>query len=288
MAYNMPSTCQMSGMDRWEIKMRLFQEQAIVAIEPILRQAVEKLTAAGLPVDAAKAHVHQRFEFLNKTANRITTDALCEPPTNLSEGRAVRGNFFAPDSLILIKQNGDRYEDIRGSVQGQRVFIFRGDILIEAGDTLVRKMSNGGEETMRVLDPSFFERGAGSGPHYQMKVEKIPKAAITPVAPPTATSITYNFHGANARVNHNSIDQSNNVVGDHAVIHERIADLRHSIEVADLPSSDRAEALDVVDSIDEHVKAGKPKRSVMKALLASLPQISTVAKFGTEIIDLCS
>lgn len=264
------------------------QNPAITAAEAILREAVETLTTTGVPIEEAVKRVKQRFEFLNQHGERITIAALCEPPANTSKGPDVNSSFFAPDSLVLIKQNGDRHENIRGSVQGHRVYILRGDILIEAGDTLIRKMSNGGEEALRVLDPGFFERGAGIGPHYQMKVEKVTKTDIPTEAQATATTINYNFHGANARVNHNSIDQSTNVVGDHAMIHERIADLRKSIETADLPENDRAEALDVVDTIDEQFSAGKPKRSVLKALLSSLPQIADVAKFGTELLDLCN
>ncbi|WP_266170750.1 hypothetical protein [Dyella subtropica] len=196
---------------------------------------------------------------------------------------------LAKDTVSLIKADGTRHDNIKASVQDRRVFIHRGDLLIEAGDMLVRKMSNGGEEALRVVDPGFYEGIAGIGPHYQMRVEKLNKLPHTfPASASPASSVTYNFHGANARVNHNSVDQSTNIVGDDAVVHERISGLRQAIQAADLPETDRGEALDVVDTIEEQFKAGTPKRPVIKALLASLPQLADIAKFATDLIDNCS
>lgn len=198
------------------------------------------------------------------------------------------GSFFARDKVSLIKMDGTRHDEIQASVQDRRVYIYRHDIFIEAGDFLIRKMSNGGEERLRVVDPCFYEGGSGIGPHYQVKVEKITTQSSTTRAP-LATTVNYNFHAANARVNHNSVDQSTNVVGDHAVIHDHIAELRQAIKAAQFSEEgDRKEAFDVVDTIEEQFKTGKPKRSVMKALLASLPQIADIAKLGAELIDLCN
>ncbi|MDE2156943.1 MAG: hypothetical protein KGJ32_13805 [Xanthomonadaceae bacterium] len=137
------------------------------------------------------------------------------------------------------------------------------------------------------VPPTDNQNGHNVASNTSGKVEKNRELVSPPAVSPPATSITNYFYGPNARVNHNSVDKSSNVVGDHAVFHERVADLKRSIEAADLPDNDRAEALEVVDNIDEHVSSGDPKRSVLRALLASLPQIASVAKLGTEIVDLC-
>ncbi len=59
------------------------------------------------------------------------------------------------DKVTVLKQNGEKYEDIQASVQSKKTFIQRSDILIETGDLIQRKMSNRGIETYEVIDPWF-------------------------------------------------------------------------------------------------------------------------------------
>jgi hypothetical protein len=77
------------------------------------------------------------------------------------------------DTVSLLKKNGEKTNGIRAGVQKRKIFIDRSDILIETGDLIQRKMSNGGEETYEVIDPGFYERHGGITAHYQMDVKKL-------------------------------------------------------------------------------------------------------------------
>ena len=81
---------------------------------------------------------------------------------------------FMKDTVSLIKKNGKKTDGIRASVQKRKIFInHKANILIETGDLIHRKMSNGGEETYEVIDPGFYERHGGIPAHYQMDVKKV-------------------------------------------------------------------------------------------------------------------
>jgi len=80
---------------------------------------------------------------------------------------------FMKDTVSLLKKNGEKIDGIKASVQKRKIFIDRSDVLIETGDLIQRKMSNGGEETYEVIHPGFYERHGGIGAHYQMDVRKL-------------------------------------------------------------------------------------------------------------------
>ena len=88
------------------------------------------------------------------------------------------------DIVTLIKQDGTTDENIKAVVESGRIIIMvdkrKSVPLIESGDRIRRKMSNGGEETFEVIDPGFNEGIRGRLSHYAMKVRKlgIPQAKI--------------------------------------------------------------------------------------------------------------
>jgi len=178
-----------------------------------------------------------------------------------------------------MKTDGRRYDDIPASVQGRKIFINQAEPLIEPADLVVRKMSNGGEETFRVIDPGFHERFHGIPAGYQMAVEKLG----LPEAKKAVQSITYNVTGNNARINHHSVDNSTNVVAEDGAVQEKLAALRRAVEALNLSGSERQATLDVVDAVDAQFSVGKPKRSVVAALLAALPQVANVATIASAI-----
>ena len=74
------------------------------------------------------------------------------------------------DKLKVIKKNGEIIEQIQGSVQKNKIYIMRGDILIEKDDIIERVMSNGGIENFQVINPNFNEAQNGISSHYQLEV----------------------------------------------------------------------------------------------------------------------
>lgn len=77
------------------------------------------------------------------------------------------------DTVQILKQNGGIISDIKSSVQKDKIFIQRSDILIETGDLIQRSMSNGAEETYKVIDPCFHEKFHSIPAGYQMDVIKL-------------------------------------------------------------------------------------------------------------------
>jgi hypothetical protein len=98
--------------------------------------------------------------------------------------------------------------------------------------------------------------------------------------------VTYNMTGPNARVNNHSSDSSINtltIVG--AEVIEHLQALRSEIHRADLTSEQRTEAVEVVNEIQEQVESGKPKKSIVGALIKSLPAVQSITAIGKALYD---
>ena len=79
------------------------------------------------------------------------------------------------DKVKIIRATGEEYKDIFASVQKNKIFIQRADILIESGDIIEHSMSNGGSELYEVIDPGFHEGLGSISAGYQMDVKKVDK-----------------------------------------------------------------------------------------------------------------
>ncbi len=185
------------------------------------------------------------------------------------------------DNVSLLKKNGERVDNISASVQSKKIFIQRSDILIETGDLIQRKMSNGGEETYEVIDPGFHERHGSIAAGYQMTHKKLG----LPEAEKAVQNITYNISGPNARVNNHSTDNSTNVVNINSDVSEHIAMLRTEIESLLSDSQEKQEAFEVIDAIEGQFTAEEPSKAVVKTLLASLPSAGSIASIGSFLLS---
>jgi len=81
-------------------------------------------------------------------------------------------NQLMTDKVTLMKNNGNRYENIRSNVQTKLIFIDDATIPIEEGDKLIRILPNTLEEVYIVVDRGFFSGMRGMKAHYQVKVRK--------------------------------------------------------------------------------------------------------------------
>jgi hypothetical protein len=97
-----------------------------------------------------------------------------------------------------------------------------------------------------------------------------------PEAKSAVQSITYNITGNNARINQNSTDNSTNVVQIDARAIQHIEALRKELELVQLPESEKAAAREVVNEVEDAFRSGKPKKSVVSALLKSLPHVANI------------
>lgn len=183
------------------------------------------------------------------------------------------------DTVDLLKKDGSKIEKLKATVQRTKIFMDAGKTPIESGDLVLRKMSNGGEETYKVIDPVFYEIPT---PHYQIRVKKLG----VPEAEHAIQSITYNISGSNARINQNSTDNSTNVVNiDTRAIHY-IQEIRNELEKLDLSNTSRQNALEVLDEVSVQIQSGSPKKSVMSALLSSLPHVANITSIVSALVAL--
>lgn len=188
------------------------------------------------------------------------------------------------DKVTVLKQNGEKYEDIQASVQSKKIFIQRSDILIETGDLIQRKMSNGGIETYEVIDPGFHEGGSIIPAGYQIKHKNLG----LPEAEKAVQSITYNLNGPNSRVNNHSTDNSTNVVNENSAITEHIELLRSEINRLVQSTQEKQDALEVVDAIEGQFSSDKPSKAVVNTLISSLPHAGSIASIGSFLVSALS
>ncbi|CAM2164960.1 conserved hypothetical protein [Paraburkholderia sacchari] len=192
--------------------------------------------------------------------------------------------MFGKDKISIRKQNGENFDDRFATVSSDLI-VYKGSApLIESGDLIERKMSNGGTEIFRVIDPGFYEGHSAIGPHYQMKVQKLGLVE----AKQAVESITHNYHitGDNARINNNSIDNSTNFVNRSPELVSQLGKLKAELLAAVTDVDARNIALETVDEIEDMASRSKPKTSVITALLNSLPQVANVATIVASIVAL--
>ena len=157
--------------------------------------------------------------------------------------------------------------------------------VIEEGDNVLRHASNGTTQRYVVVDPGFKE-GFGQIPrHYQMTVKKW---ASNDQSAPAILPLSVTINGHNARINHNSTDNSVNVVHDNSGSAELIAELRQLIDRAELSTSERKDAHEVVAEVEGQFNSGKPKFRVVSALINALPKVVETAETCTKLIALAS
>lgn len=185
------------------------------------------------------------------------------------------------DKVTVLKQNGEKYEDIQASVQSNKTFIHRSDILIETGDLIQRKMSNGGIETYEIIDPSFHEGNSHIPAGYQIKHKNLG----LPEAEKAVQSITYNLNGHNSRVNNHSTDNSTNVVNENSAVAEHIELLRAEINRLVQSTHVKQDALEIVDAIEGQFSSDKPSKAVVKTLISSLPHAGSIASIGSFLVS---
>ena len=183
---------------------------------------------------------------------------------------------FNNDTVSLMKKNGDCFDAIKASVQPDKIFIDRSDILIETGDLIRRKMSNGGEETYEVIDPVFYEKIHRIPAHYQIDVIKLG----VPQAKKAIQNITFNISGKNTRFNQNSVDLSTNIVNVNQELINHVNDLRAEVIKHELSK----EVVELVDAIEGQVYSENSSKSIVSSLVRSLPKLGNIASIGSLII----
>jgi hypothetical protein len=97
---------------------------------------------------------------------------------------------------------------------------------------------------------------------------------------------TYNLAGQNARLYQNSVDNSINVSQTDPRVGQYIDDLRNALTVAELSANDKAAAMEVVYEVEAALQSGSPKKSVVTALLNSLPHVANVTTIVAGLVGI--
>lgn len=187
---------------------------------------------------------------------------------------------FITDNIIVRKQNGDVLEGLKASVQRDKIFLDRSDVLIEPRDLIERRMSNGAVETFEVIDPGFNEAFHGIEAHYQMSVRKLG----LPEAKQRIESITYNINGHNTRINNHSVDQSTNTVNIGTDLREHLDGLRQAIQNL-TDAQQKQDALEIINAVEVQLASPKPSKTVVSTLLGALPHVASIATLASAIIS---
>ncbi|MRM13849.1 hypothetical protein GJJ29_21915 [Enterobacter cloacae subsp. dissolvens] len=192
------------------------------------------------------------------------------------------------DRLTLVKTDGSRVTDLKGSVQKGKIYIMRGDISIEPGDELHREMPAGRFEEYVVVEPNFYQGVHGIPAHYQTEVKR--KGNQQPQVGTVASHTTnYNFYGDNSRVNNSSIDNSNNFTGSDESIRQAMAILhaaRKDIEISAMEPIDSQTTKATLDIVEGQIKSQTPSKPVIKTLLAGLPVVAQALPSIVKLVEI--
>jgi hypothetical protein len=152
---------------------------------------------------------------------------------------------LAHDTITICSASGDHVAGpFRVSFGKGKCSLWDMSVTIVPGLMVKRQLPNNGVEEYIIEDPGFSSGLPPSiPPHYELKLRR--KDAI----PKPPTSVTYNFHGPNARVNIGSYDNSNNVVYHEGSATDLFAELRTAIEVISV-ESDRKRLLEHVAEME--------------------------------------
>lgn len=186
------------------------------------------------------------------------------------------------NTVTILKNSGEKYTNVKANVQTSAMLIQRTDLLIESGDLVQHSLSNGSVDTYKVIDPGFHEQFHGIPAGYQMKVKKLG----IPEAKSAVQHITYNISGTNNRVNQNSTDNSVNMINMTSDMQDQVEALRQEIVRLKLDRDKAISANEIIDSIESQLQSDKPSISVVKALLAGLPHVGSIAAIGSFIVSL--
>lgn len=201
------------------------------------------------------------------------------------------------DELTLLKSDGTRIEGIKGLVSKGKIHIMRSDIHIEPGDEIIRSMPGGNFEEYIVLEPNYHQGLGQIKAHYQAEVRRkselpgnkeYPSGSNSQPAIPTSSN-TYNFYGANSRVNNHSTDNSINNVGTSEEINEAlkiITAARNEIQLKpSIGNDDKETAEAALASVEGQLKADKPSRPVIKAITGALPDVVKALPSIVKLLD---
>lgn len=126
---------------------------------------------------------------------------------NIDQGDYYVIKNMMNETLSFLKADGsEQVDNIKGLVTGEKIFTFDTSLPIQPNDRFLRNLPSGLVEEYIVINPGYQSGSIGAiEPHYQIEVRR----SDTP--PALAQTIVNNVQGENARININSVDNSQNL-----------------------------------------------------------------------------
>jgi len=174
------------------------------------------------------------------------------------------------DRVTHVKADGAiSRDDLRAVVMNGSIQLHDATLPIESGDHLLRKLPNGMVEDYTVLDP-ILHSGLGMS-YYEVLVRKSTSPAQAPQA--AIQNITNIFHGANARVNMNSTDNSTNIASglDIAKLKDFLAQVKPA--VGSLPAPQQTAIAAPLALLESEIDSQTPETSKIAVALQSIKTI---------------
>jgi hypothetical protein len=172
---------------------------------------------------------------------------------------------FMTDTIVLIKTNGTRIEDIRARITNDEIKTYDVSLQVEQGDIVERHLPNSLKEIYVVLDVSY--RGGLPPEIPASQVMKVRKPNAVQNEPQSAT--VHNYHGVQS-VQHGSNNTTYNTQNfglDTQKLADLIAQMRTSVHGLNLPEEEKEEAQQMLDILEEQAKA-QPSNIVRIKVLA--------------------
>jgi hypothetical protein len=261
--------------------------KAIQAAAATIQEAIALIVARHSNIDHAEAQrfVLQQFEYMNSDSREVISAERIVQHYEAAIARRSAGDSVICEKLAKLIFRG---LSERQPTRSMQYFELQHAFQVATGESL----SKYAEEVVAIVEqlqekgyirwktpgsrmPLIFQGIDFDEWSTEMKEEKH-----------ASRLVTYNVTGNNARINHNSTDMSTNVVSESRGIQEQMTALRRAIEATRLSGSERQCALDVVDAVDEQFATGMPKKSVVTALLSTLPKVADIATIAGMVIAL--
>lgn len=175
------------------------------------------------------------------------------------------------DIVILVKQDGSIFKDIRASVQSNLILIMDGSLPIEENDKLYRKLPNGLSEEYLVNDRGYQSGFEDIKSYYKVKVQKYGKVNAEKMS---AIINVYNASGNNSKININSIDNSSNMINEKDIFENLIFALQ---EIAE--DNIKSKAIKIAKEMKENQSTNKYTESYKNLIATLANHISVLSPF---------
>ncbi|MCB4811710.1 hypothetical protein LG204_10325 [Methylovorus menthalis] len=182
------------------------------------------------------------------------------------------------DRIDVKKADGYEFLSIPAIVTKNGIYT-NTNVLIEAGDLIIRKMSNGGEQTYKVIDPGFHERMGGFPAHYQMEVINLSRAQFEI----EKQQIHYHISGDNNRVLHNSTDNSVNI-NLASNVQKAFEELKEAVRNIENPEDPELYESSL-EAIEQQINREKPNKKIIESMINLLPHAANIATVASLLLS---